>query len=194
MFDKEEIIDYGDSGILIKFSDIFNEKLWEKTHLFSNEFKKRQIIGILSVVPTLTSVFIHFNLLETNRYYLKKIITDILEKEDWKNNNLNSKKYRIPVVFGGDYGPDIDDVKAESGKTEKELIEQFTSKPHRILCISRGPMMSSPINQKIKRNASPRQSIPAGTLNAAYNQIGISWVSAPSGWKSIGQTPAILFD
>lgn len=54
--------------------------------------------------------------------------------------------------------------------------------------------MNSPINNKIKRRDSPRPSVPEGTLNVAYNQIGISWVKAPSGWRSIGRTPVSLFD
>src|SRR5699024_1711104 len=187
-------VDYGDSGILINFSDKFSEKSWKKTHFLANEIRKRDFKEILSIVPTLTSIFIHFDLLRIERREIIQNIKEIMDEINEKNMILNSGHYKIPMVFGGDYGPDLEKISTEMNTSQEELVKLITSKPHRILAFSRGPMMQSPASDKIERLKSPRTSVPSGTLGIAFNQISISSMEAPSGWKMLGQSPVILLD
>ncbi|MCG5103226.1 5-oxoprolinase subunit B family protein [Oceanobacillus alkalisoli] len=191
---KPELINYGDSGLLISFSEHFSIEDWKKTHFLTNEIRKKNIRGILSIVPTLTSLFIHFDLLIIDRTNLLDWINRIIEEINDKEIDLKSKHYKIPLAFGGEYGPDFDLIAEEVKKSKEELIQAITSQPNRILCFSRGPMMESPINKSVKRVSSPRPSVPAGTLGIAFGQISISSMDAPSGWKMLGQSPTTLFD
>ncbi|WP_077618290.1 5-oxoprolinase subunit B family protein [Bacillus sinesaloumensis] len=188
---KPDLINYGDSGLLIKFSEQFSIDDWKKTHFLTNEIRKDNIQGILSIIPTLTSLFIHFDLLLIDRVDLLKRINRILEEINDKDIVLKSRHYKIPLVFGG---PDLDLIAEEVSKSKVELIQAITSKPSRILCFSRGPMMESPIKESVKRLSSPRPSVPAGTLGIAFGQISISSMDAPSGWKMLGQSPTTLFN
>lgn len=189
-----ELINYGDSGLLIRFSEKYSEDNWKKTHFLTNEIRKENIEGILSIVPTLTSIFVHFDLLVINRANLIDRIKRKMEEINDKKIVLKSKHYKIPIAFGGEYGPDIDLIAEEVNKSREMLIQSLTSAPKRILCFSRGPMMESPINESVKRVSSPRSSVPAGTLGIAFGQISISSMDAPSGWKMLGRSPVTLLD
>lgn len=95
-----ELINYGDSGLLIRFSEKYSEDNWKKTHFLTNEIVKENIEGILSIVPTLTSIFIHFDLLIINRANLIDRIKRIMEEINDKKIVLKSKHYKIPIAFG----------------------------------------------------------------------------------------------
>src|SRR5699024_12697692 len=92
-------VDYGDSGILINFSDKFSEKSWKKTHFLANEIRKRDFKEILSIVPTLTSIFIHFDLLRIERREIIQNIIEIMDEINEKNKIINIWRYRIIMIF-----------------------------------------------------------------------------------------------
>jgi len=191
---KIDIKNYGDSGILISFSEQFSEENWKKTHFLSNKIRNQNLEGILSIIPTLTSLFVHFDLMKIKRKDLIKILEKMLKEINEEEITLKSNYFRIPIVFGGKRGPDLDLIAKEINKSKEDLIKLITEQPNKVLAFSRGPMMGSPVKEKVSRVKSPRSSVPSGTLGIAFNQISISSMNAPSGWKMLGQSPVSLLD
>jgi KipI family sensor histidine kinase inhibitor len=104
----------------------------------------------------------------------------------------------VPVCYGGDLGPDLDDVAAHAGITPDEVIRRHAASP--CSCAMLGflpgfpyltgldPVLATP------RRATPRIAVPGGSVGIAGAQTGIYPTASPGGWNIIGQTPMVLFD
>jgi Allophanate hydrolase subunit 1 len=190
--DDINIIDYGDSGILVEFSKTYTEEAWYKAHYLSNQLRNQGIKGVTGIIPTFSSVFIDFNVLLVDRQFLKETINGIIETvPDVANAQaMRSQRFRVPVVFGGEMGPDIANVAAQIDISEEQVVNQFCFKPYKIICLVRGPMMDAPVfGKKIRRLPTPRTQVPAGSVCVAGSNASIYTVNSPGGWQLLGRTP-----
>ncbi len=104
----------------------------------------------------------------------------------------------VPVCYGGACGPDLDDVARHAGMSAEEVIRRHAActcdcaalgfLPGFPYLTGLDPLLATP------RRATPRTSVPGGSIGIAGAQTGIYPVSSPGGWNIIGQTPLVLFD
>lgn len=104
---------------------------------------------------------------------------------------------QIPVVYGGEEGPDLEIVAEHAGLTPQEVIELHTSViyPVRMIGFAPGFPYLSGLPEAIHapRKTTPRSSIPAGSVGIAGGQTGVYSISTPGGWQIIGRTTTELF-
>lgn len=104
---------------------------------------------------------------------------------------------QIPVVYGGEEGPDLEIVAEHAGLTPQEVIELHTSViyPVRMIGFAPGFPYLSGLPEAIHapRKTTPRSSIPAGSVGIAGGQTGVYSISTPGGWQIIGRTTIALF-
>ena len=104
----------------------------------------------------------------------------------------------IPVLYGGEMGPDIENVAKHNHKTVDEVIKIHTSKEYLIYMlgfIAGFPYLGG-MSKEIAtpRLTSPRVKIEGGSVGIAGEQTGIYPVASPGGWQLIGRTPLKLYD
>ncbi|MEM4479759.1 MAG: 5-oxoprolinase subunit PxpB [Candidatus Bathyarchaeia archaeon] len=108
------------------------------------------------------------------------------------------RKFIIPVVYGGVYGPDLKDVAEYHGLTEDQVIEVHSGRFYRVYMIGfvAGFPYLGEVSEEIAtpRLETPRPKVPAGSVGIADKQTGIYPCEAPGGWRIIGRTPLKLFD
>ncbi|MCS7054860.1 MAG: 5-oxoprolinase subunit PxpB [Thermoflexales bacterium] len=104
----------------------------------------------------------------------------------------------VPVRYGGEDGPDLEDAARQLGLTPDELIAQHTAQPWRVLMIGFAPgfpyIGPLPASLHLPRRATPRAAVPAGSVAIAAGMTGIYPARLPGGWHLIGRTPLALFD
>jgi KipI family sensor histidine kinase inhibitor len=104
----------------------------------------------------------------------------------------------IPVCYGGDYGPDLEELAAACGLTPQEVISLHTAAPVDVLAVGFAPghpyIGYFDARLSLGRRSSPRPEVPAGTVAVANRQSVIYPTRLPGGWNLIGRTPLILFD
>jgi len=103
----------------------------------------------------------------------------------------------IPVVYGGESGPDFDFVCAELGLSGKELIEMHCGEyTVDMLGFTPGFAYIGGLDERlvIDRLEHPRQHIPAGSVGIAGGRTGLYSLPGPGGWPLIGRTARLLFD
>ncbi|GAB3818152.1 hypothetical protein GCM10028895_15070 [Pontibacter rugosus] len=104
----------------------------------------------------------------------------------------------LPVLYGGDYGPDLEEVAAHCKLTAEEIIHIHSAQEYLVHMIGFAPGFPylGGMDKRIAtpRKASPRPYIPAGSVGVAGEQTGVYPISTPGGWQLIGQTPLALFD
>ena len=104
----------------------------------------------------------------------------------------------IPVLYGGEMGPDLEFVAQHAGKTPEEVVGIHTSADYLIYMLGFTPGfaylggMSGEI--AAPRLETPRVKIPAGSVGIAGSQTGVYPIDSPGGWQLIGRTPVRMYD
>jgi KipI family sensor histidine kinase inhibitor len=99
----------------------------------------------------------------------------------------------LPVVYDG---ADLADVARLWGVSERELVARHTGTEFRVAFCGFAPGFPYMVgfDEEVPRRATPRASVPAGSVGLAGRYCGIYPSSSPGGWQLIGTTSATLFD
>ena len=104
----------------------------------------------------------------------------------------------VPVCYGGELGPDLEDVAARVGCTTDALIDLHASREYRVYVVGFVPgfayMGTVDDRLALPRRSSPRTRVPAGSVAIAAGQTGIYPIETPGGWHILGRTPVRPFD
>jgi len=104
----------------------------------------------------------------------------------------------LPVVYGGNAGPDLAAVAVGTGLTPAEAAALHARARYRVAFLGFSPgfpyLRGLPSRLRTARRASPRPHVPAGSVAIAGGQAGVYPVATPGGWCLIGRTGTRLFD
>ena len=104
----------------------------------------------------------------------------------------------IPVLYGGEMGPDLPFVAENAGLSEEEVIRIHSGTEYLIYMLGFTPGFTylGGMSDKIAtpRLQQPRVKIPAGSVGIAGSQTGIYPIDSPGGWQLIGRTPLKMYD
>lgn len=108
------------------------------------------------------------------------------------------RNIEIPVVYGGDHGPDLALVARQSGLSQKQVVELHASADYLVWFIGFQPgfpyLGGLPERLHMPRRAEPRTRVPAGSVGIGGEHTGIYPLTTPGGWQLIGRTALALFD
>jgi len=187
----------GDRGLLLEFGDEISPDVNEKARRMTLAIQAEAIEGIVEMVPTYRSLLVLYNPLILSIDDLKKRLERI-EKGLPQTSFPEPKLTRIPVLYGGSYGPDLEDIAKYHKISSEEVIQLHCSKPYFIYMIGFMPgfpyMGELPEGLITPRLKTPRLSVPAGSVAIAQRQTGIYPMESPGGWQIIGRTPVKLFN
>lgn len=115
-----------------------------------------------------------------------------------KATGTEGRTVEIPVVYGGEDGPDLEVVARHTGFSVDEVIRRHSAGEYIVYFIGfmpgfsymggLEPALSTP------RRAEPRVSIPAGSVGIGGEQTGIYPMASPGGWQLLGRTSLPLFN
>ncbi len=153
--------------------------------------------GITSIIPTYDSVLVEFDSGQLSERDVEAVVNRVLlQVLGHPASRPNAHHFEVPVVYGGEHGPDLDYVAALEELTSEELIAAHTGKEYVIRCFgapAASPMMDAPdLPVPVPRLPSPRAAVPAGVVSLAGRQAVIAPAAAPGGWRVIGRTPLVL--
>jgi KipI family sensor histidine kinase inhibitor len=101
----------------------------------------------------------------------------------------------VPVRFDG---PDLAEVAERWGVPRKQVPEIVTATPFRVAFCGFAPgfayLTGLPDHLHVPRRATPRTSVPAGSVGLAGPYAGVYPRSSPGGWQIVGTTDAVLWD
>lgn len=188
---------FGDSALLVEFGNFISLEANLKVIALEDAVAKASIRGVKELVPTYRSLLIRYDPLEISYEQLVFRVSDI-EKALKIGSASDGRKVVVPVVYGGEYGPDLAFVAREHGLTEEQVVRLHVGRNYRVYMI--GFVAGFPYLGKVAdeiatpRLETPRLKVPAGSVGIAEKQTGIYPCEAPGGWQIIGRTPLKLFD
>jgi len=197
LYPKTLFLLMGDRGLLLEFGDEISLEVNEKVRRMALAIREEGIDGIIEAVPTYRSLLIIYNPLILSIKELRERLGGI-EEGLQRTPFPEPKLIRIPVVYGGPYGSDLDDVARFHRITPEEVVRLHCSKPYLIYMIGFMPgfpyMGDLPEALVTPRLKTPRLSVPPGSVAIAQRQTGIYSMESPGGWQILGRTPVRLFD
>lgn len=187
----------GDCAICVEFGNEISPEINAKIRAFKIALEKEKIDGIVETVPTYRSLLVVYRP-EVIRF---KELTVKFDKIREAMGNIQIPPptvIEIPVLYGGEMGPDLENVAAHNHKTVEEVIQIHTSEEYLIYMLGfiagfpyLGGMSKEIATPRLK---SPRVKIEGGSVGIAGEQTGIYPVASPGGWQLIGRTPLKLYD
>jgi len=153
--------------------------------------------GVRELVPSYRSLLVVYDPLNISLADLKRTIRDTYQNLD-QTELPEPRTIDIPIVYGGEQGPDLDSVAQYHHITPQAVIDYHTGPTYRVYMIGFTPgypyLGEVPDAIATPRRKTPRILVPKGSVGIAKQQTGIYSVDSPGGWQIIGWTPVNLFD
>lgn len=152
------------------------------------------------VSSTLASVTVRFDPLKTPFEEVETLLREALISRDWGASALPSdrKLWRVPTVYGDDFGPQLVEAADLAGLSVTDAIDALSTTRVRVLTIGFAPGLpylgSLPPEWDIPRQTTLTPRVPAGALVVAIRQFVLFANASPTGWRWIAQTAVPLFD
>jgi KipI family sensor histidine kinase inhibitor len=151
--------------------------------------------GVVETVPTYRSLLVHYDPAVTDFDTLRATLSAL--SADLPDTPAEGRLWRIPVVYGGAFGVDLEAVAARHGLAPAELVARHAAPIYRVYMIGFVPGFAylgglDPSLATPRRDV-PRAKTPAGSISIGGVQAAVASIEAPSGWHLLGRTPVRTF-
>jgi len=187
----------GDRALLVELGDEIDVKVNNKVGELFVAIKADPLEGVVETIPSYRSVLLIFDPFKTTLSLLQDRVHHLCNTLD-PSQLPESRRVEIPVVYGSEYGPDLEWVAGYHGITPDEVIRLHTTHTYHVYMIGFMPgfpyLGELPEALITPRRETPRTVVPRGSVALAQGQTGIYSTQSPGGWQIIGRTPFTLFD
>ena len=187
----------GDRALLVELGDEISPSVNRKVRELFITLHDLAVEGIVETIPSYRSLLVVYEPRTISLSTLQKAI-DGLEKTIDITEIPEPRKLKIPVVYGGEYGPDLEWVARYHGISPEEAVKRHTENIYQVYMIGFTPgfpfLGRLPEVLHTPRHKTPRTRVPAGSVGIANDQTGIYPIESPGGWQLIGRTPLKIFD
>jgi KipI family sensor histidine kinase inhibitor len=151
---------------------------------------------VLNLHPAYTSVLIDFDPRRYTHERIEALVHACLEGPAAPEPEPH--QVEIPVEFGGQCGPDLEDVARHAGLPPEGVIERFTGALYQVYFVGFStcfPYLGGlPAELATPRLSAPRKHVSEGSVAIGGPQAGVYPLASPGGWRLIGRTRLRLFD
>ncbi|AJY74128.1 5-oxoprolinase subunit PxpB [Paenibacillus beijingensis] len=206
----------GDAAAVVQFGSRIGETARRKVQALIAILEQHPFPGLIEAVPAFVTVTVYYDPMKVADPHtgetwsshsghgirspfgivssLLSRLTASLGSDDEKDV---SRIVEIPVCYGGELGPDLQEVAELNGLAPEEVIGIHSQADYRVHMIGFAPGFPY-LGGMSERIAAPRRSVPrvnieAGSVGIGGSQTGIYPIATPGGWRLIGRTPLKLF-
>jgi len=193
------VVPAGDSAILIELGSEVDPEISSRVFALTDLMRDAGLNSGLEILPTYRSVLVYYDPLVSSYAEMLDAVNGVIERLAEPANVKSSLKIvEIPVVYGGEDGPDLPFVAEHAGMTEDSVIQLHSETDYRVYMLGFSPGFPylGGLDERIAapRLKTPRVSVPAGSVGIAELQTGVYPNAGPGGWRIIGRTSLTLFD
>ena len=180
----------GDSAITVEFGRNIDAAANRRVLALDRELACAPIAGVTETVPTYRSLLVHYDPVQIAFEALGEQLLALAERP--VPAATRTRRWRIPVTYGGEHGIDLEDVAKTLQTTPDAIVARHIAGDYRVAMIGFTPGWSylSGLEKflHMPRRQDPRLLTPAGTISIGGVQTGVQCLAGPSGWHLLGRT------
>ncbi len=191
------ILPASDSSVIAIFGDEASLAVHRRVLQLFSRLRAHDDSRIRNIHPAYTSVLVDFDPLQLRHGEMIALLERLIG-QDTGDASGALREIRIPVCYGGQVGPDLDDVAAHCKIPVEEVIRMHASAEYFVSFLGFSPgfgyLAGLPAQLAVPRLITPRKLVQAGSVGIAGTQTGVYSVDSPGGWRIIGRTPLSMFN
>jgi KipI family sensor histidine kinase inhibitor len=188
---------YGDTGVLAAVLHDDYETRWSTTQGLATAVRAAGPEWLVDLVATYDHLFLTFDPVAGDHEGATALLRQHFDAQ--RVGTLpEGRTLDVPVLFGGEAGPDLEDVATELDLPAEDLVARLTQGPWQVRFVA-GPV-GTPFTDRtdwsaaVPRMRVPRVQVPPGSLALSGSQSIVYPVRSPGGWRLVGRTPLRLAD
>jgi len=146
--------------------------------------------------PAYNSLMVTFDACHVDHAEVETTLRGLAERAESARAE-KTRTVEIPVCYGGEFGPDLDEVAKAHGLSAAEVIKLHAARTYHAYFLGFAPGFAylGDLPEKIAtpRLETPRKKVPAGSVGIAGRQTAVYPFDTPGGWRLIGRTPLAVF-
>ena len=192
---KPRFLAAGDRGLVVELGDTIDAELNAHVRALDEALLASPFPGYQEAIPSYRSLLVFYEPSSISFDGARKHVHRLLTALDPSKLPTSPLK-EIPTVYDGE---DLDDVSRQTGMTREGVIRLHSETEYRVYMVGFTPGFAylglTDPKLDLRRRATPRTRVPAGSVAIAMRQTGIYPSAAPGGWHLLGRAePRTLFD
>ena len=191
----------GEDALLLRFADTIDAEANRRVHAVAAAIACARPAWLRELVPGYASLALAVDPdapgdadpLARARAWL-----ETLPPVDAHETETDAPEVVVPVCYGGESGPDLDELARHAGLTPEDTIRRHAAGDYRVAMLGFAPgfpyLLGLDPALAMPRLRTPRTRVAAGSVGIGGTQTGIYPREGPGGWRIIGRTPVSLFD
>lgn len=191
------LVPAGDRTVVVELGGSIDPETNARVHALVRAIEMEPPPGVVDLVPAYASVLVQYDPMQVSLQELSERLDEAALRTA-ASGPTAAPVVEIPVLYGGEYGPDLDFVAERAGLPEDGVIAMHCEADYPVYMMGFTPgfpyLGGLPERLFTPRLETPRTAIPAGSVGIAESQTGVYPVESPGGWRIVGRTPLRLFD
>ena len=158
--------------------------------------QEEPLAWVRNLQPAYCSLLVSFDLSQVDHREVETTLRHYEQRAEEKALP-EPRTVEIPVCYGGEFGPDLDELAATHKLSAARVIELHTSRTYHAYFLGFAPGFAylGDLAPEIAmpRLATPRKKVAAGSVGIAGTQTAVYPFATPGGWRLIGRTPLEMF-
>lgn len=193
----------GDQAVTVTFGTTIDETTHRRVRAASARLDAVKLDGVVDLAPAFASVAVHYDPARVaagaGSPYARIVAGIEQALADLRVDVLpEPREIEIPVCYGDELGPDLDDVAKRHGLTAADVVRLHSGAIYRVYMVGFMPgfayLGGLPEAIATPRRSTPRTAVPAGAVGIGGRQTGVYPLVSPGGWNLIARTPLAVFD
>lgn len=202
----------GDAALLLRFGDCVNASINARVHAWTTALSLQKPDWLIDITPAYASLALHVDVARIggrDPFGADPFKSDPLAvAHTWVTHRLAealidaniavARVVEVPVLYGGEHGPDLAALAAHASTTTEDIIARHTAANYSVAMLGFAPgfpyLLGLDPVLAMPRLSTPRTRVTAGSVGIGGMQTGIYPQAGPGGWRLIGRTPLHLFD
>jgi inhibitor of KinA len=185
-----------DQAILVYVGEEIGLSAHERVLTLLRQLQKKPPAWLVNIQPAYTSLMVTFDAARVDHAQVESLLRQY-DKRAVLARNRKPRRVEIAVCYGGEFGPDLEEVAKFHGMSPEEVIRLHCSQTYHAYFLGFAPgfayLGDLPPELAMPRLENPRKGVPAGSVGIAGKQTAIYPSATPGGWRLIGRTPQVMF-
>lgn len=185
-----------DQALLVYLGEEIGAAAHERVVQLLRLLQREPLAWVRNIQPAYCSLMVTFDAVLVDHAEVQAKLTEYEARAE-KIPAAKARLVEVPVCYGGEFGPDLEEVAAQRKLSATKVIQLHCSRTYHAYFLGFAPGFAylGNLTKEIvtQRLETPRKAVPAGSVGIAGQQTAVYPFATPGGWRLLGRTPLEIF-